>query len=284
MTLTQTGNNETCLVTAGTGKVGRRIVARLRQQNVSVRIGSRNNDPAFDWHDRSTWDAALDGVTAAYIAYLPDLVVPGAAEAIEAFVSTAVEKGVQRLVLLSGRGETEGYRCERIVQDSGVDWTIIRAGWFMQNFTEGDFQQMICDGAIVLPARDIPEPFVDVNDIADVAVAALTEEGHSNQLYEVTGPRAMTLMELANEISVASRREIPFIRVSMDALTQELAAAGTPGDVIELMRYLFGTVLDGRNSTPGDGVQRALGRAPADFRSFARRAVARGAWKQSAVA
>ncbi len=269
----------TCLVIGGTGKVGRRITEKLRSADIDVRVGSRSEQPAFDWHDPATWDAALDGVSAAYIAYLPDLVVPGAEAAIRAFTDLAVAKGVQRLVLLSGRGEEEGYGCERIVQEAGVEWTIIRAGWFMQNFTEGDFEPMVREGVIALPARDIAEPFVDVDDIADVAVAALTEDGHDGELYEVTGPRAMTFNELAAEISSATGRDVAFHRVPMATLAPELAKAGVPGEVIWLMDYLFGTVLDGRNSSPTDGVQRALGRAPTDFAVFAKRAVDSGAWQ-----
>ena len=138
---------------------------------------------------------------------------------------------------------------------------------------------MVREGVIALPARDIAEPFVDVDDIADVAVAALTEDGHDGELYEVTGPRAMTFNELAAEISSATGRDVAFHRVPMATLAPELAKAGVPGEVIWLMDYLFGTVLDGRNSSPTDGVQRALGRAPTDFAVFAKRAVDSGAWQ-----
>jgi len=266
------------LVTAGSGKVGRRVAARLDACGVSLRIGSRSGAPAFDWNDEATWDGALTGVTAAYIAYVPDLAVPGAADTIRAFVAKAVQTGVRRLVLLSGRGEEEAQACERIVQESGVEWTIVRAGWFMQNFSEGEFLPMVLDGAITLPARDIPEPFVDVNDIADVAVAALTEDGHAGEVYELTGPRALTFTELAREISAASGREVAFQRIPREAFAGAIAESGVPDDVAWLLNYLFETVLDGRNARVCDGVQRALGREPADFADFARRVAARGDW------
>ncbi len=266
------------LVLGGTGKIGRRVVQRLDARGVPTRIGSRSATPAFDWHDPDTWDAALEGVTAAYGAYLPDLVVPGAAEAIQAFAAKAVAKGVVRMVLLSGRGEEEGYGCERIIRHTAPEWTIVRAGWFMQNFTEGDFLPMILDGTIAVPARNIPEPFVDVNDIADVVVAALTEDGHAGQVYEVTGPRALTFEDLAVEISRAVARDVSFVPVSRDAFANVLDEVGTPAEIVWLMDYLFGTVLDGRNACVADGVQRSLGREPADFSDFARRVAARGDW------
>ncbi|MDJ0761192.1 MAG: NmrA family NAD(P)-binding protein [Woeseiaceae bacterium] len=273
--------SDTVLVTAGTGKIGSRIMKRLAERGVNARAGSRSARPAFDWNDRSTWDAALDNVSSVYLAYLPDLVVPGAQAAISEFVKLARTKGVQRAVLLSGRGEEEGYACEEIVRTSGMESTIVRASWFMQNFTEGDFLPMILEGVIAVPARDIPEPFVDVNDIADVVVAALTEDGHEGELYEVTGPRSMTFSEIASEISGATDRTIPFVRISRQQFAHVLTAAGAPAIISWLMDYLFGTVLDGRNAKVGDGVQRALGRNPADFRDFAKRAVDRGTWNEA---
>jgi len=266
------------LLTGGNGKVGRRVARRLESRAVELRIGSRSGNPAFDWEDTGTWDAALDGVTAAYIAYVPDLAVPGAATTIRDFVARAVDAGVRRLVLLSGRGEEEAQACERIVQASGVDWTVVRAGWFMQNFSEGEFLPMVLDGAITLPAREIPEPFIDVNDIADVVAAALSEDGHAGEVYEVTGPRSLTFADLAGEISAATAREVPFVQFLREACTGALAEAAVPGDVAWLLDYLFGTVLDGRNTEVCDGVQRALGREPADFTDFVRRVAARGSW------
>lgn len=267
------------LVLGGTGKTGRRVAERLRARGVGTRIASRSADPAFDWNDPDTWPAALEGVSAAYISYYPDLAIPGAGDSIRAFVDQAVARGVERLVLLSGRGEEEAQACERIVQDADVEWTVVRASWFMQNFSEGEFLGMVQSGAIALPAGEVPEPFIDVNDIADVAVAALTEAGHAYEIYEVTGPRLLTFHELAREISEAAGREVRFVPIPKAAFAQAASDSGAPADVVWLMNYLFETVLDGRNAHVTDGVQRALGREPADFSGFARRIASRGIWK-----
>ncbi|MFK7954908.1 MAG: NAD(P)H-binding protein [Lysobacterales bacterium] len=269
------------LVLGGTGKTGRRVAERLKARNLAVRIGSRSAQPGFDWQIPATWAAALEGVTAVYISYSPDLAVPGAREKIRRFVDQAVAQGVQRLVLLSGRGEEEAQACERIVQQTDVAWTVIRSSWFMQNFSEGEFVGMVNAGAITLPAGQVPEPFIDVNDIADVAVAALTEQGHAYEVYEVTGPRLMTLSELAGEISRAAGRDIPFVSIPSETFTQAIAESGAPKDVAWLLDYLFSTVLDGRNAHVSDGVQRALGRQPADFADFAQRMAATKVWDQS---
>ena len=269
------------LVIGGTGKTGRRIAERLLALGRKTRIASRSATPSFDWNDESTWGNALAGVTTAYITYAPDLAIPGATAAIRAFVARAVKKGVQRLVLLSGRGEEEAQACERIIQEAGVAWTIVRASWFNQNFSEGAFLGMVLNGAITLPAADVPEPFVDVEDIAEVAVAALTEQGHDDEIYEVTGPRLLTFTEVAQEISQASGREIGFVEIPKEAFAEAVAESGVPDNIEWLLNYLFETVLDGRNAYLGDGVQRALGRAPTDFVDYARRISAQGIWNRS---
>jgi len=270
------------LVLSGTGKTGRRVAERLKARGVATRIASRSGMPIFDWNDQSTWNAVLAGVGAAYISYAPDLAIPGATDAIRAFTARAIENGVERLVLLSGRGEEEAQPCERIIQDAGVEWTVVRASWFNQNFSEGEFLGMVLDGAITLPAADIAEPFVDADDIADVAVAALTEDGHHGEIYEVTGPRLLTFSDVAKEISCAARREIQFVQIPSDAFAAAIAESGAPEEITWLLNYLFSTVLDGRNAHLCDGVQRALGREPTDFADYARRIAASGVWKIAA--
>jgi uncharacterized protein YbjT (DUF2867 family) len=272
----------TTLVLGGTGKTGRRVAERLVNRGVATRVASRSANPAFDWNDQGSWGAVLDGVEAAYISYAPDLAIPGATDAVRDFVALAVEQGIKRLVLLSGRGEEEAQRCERIVQDAGVQWTVVRASWFNQNFSEGEFLGMVLDGAITLPAGDVPEPFVDIDDIADVAVAALTEDGHNGEIYEVTGSRMLTFTEVAQEISRAAGRPVEFIQIPKEAFAGAIAESGAPDDIAWLLNYLFETVLDGRNAYVCDGVQRALGREPTDFADYARRIAASGVWKVAA--
>lgn len=271
-------SGDVTLVIGGTGKTGRRVAERLRALGRETRIASRSSNPSFDWTDQGTWGTALEGVTSAYITYAPDLAIPGATDAIRAFVEQAVERGVQRLVLLSGRGEEEAQASERIVQESGVAWTIVRASWFNQNFSEGEFLGMALNGVIALPAGDVPEPFVDADDIADVAVAALTEEGHDYEVYEVTGPRLLTFTEVVQEISKAAGREVRFEQIPQEVFAQAASESGAPDGLVWLLNYLFETVLDGRNAYLGDGVQRALGREPTDFADYARRIGAEGIW------
>jgi uncharacterized protein YbjT (DUF2867 family) len=268
------------LVLGGTGKTGRRILTRLKDQGIATRIGSRSAVPAFDWNNEANWDDCLAGVEAVYINYAPDLAIPGATDSIQAFVDRAKRHDVKRLVLLSGRGEAEAQACESIVQNSGIDWTIVRASWFNQNFSEGAFVEMVQAGQITLPVANTLEPFVDVDDIADVAVAALTERGHSGEVYEVTGHRLLTFADIANEISSASGRDVTCVQIPHDAFVAGAIESGAPEDVVWLLDYLFSTVLDGRNAYLTDGVQRALGRAPKDFSDYAREIAATGVWNE----
>jgi uncharacterized protein YbjT (DUF2867 family) len=273
------GMTSPILIIGGTGKTGRRVAARLQERGLPVRIGSRNGAPPFDWEDRATWAPALQGTRAAYISYFPDLAVPGAAEAIAELARVALAGGTRRLVLLSGRGEEEAERAEQELIASGADWTIVRCSWFSQNFSEDYFRDYVMAGEIALPVGDVPEPFVDAEDIADVAVAALTDDRHVGELYELTGPRLLTFADAAAEIGAAAGRDVRVAPVSEQEFATGLAGHGVPADVISLLRYLFTVVLDGRNASVADGVQRALGRPARDFRDYAVQAATAGAWR-----
>jgi uncharacterized protein YbjT (DUF2867 family) len=266
------------LVLGGTGKTGRRVAERLARRGVPIRIGSRAGAPPFVWEDEATWGPVLADVTAAYVVYYPDLAFPGAAETIRAFAERAVASGVRRLVLLSGRGEEEAEVSERTVQQSGAEWTILRASWLAQNFSEHFLLQPVLDGVIALPAGQVPEPFVDAEDIADVAVAALTEDGHAGRLYELTGPRSLTFGDVADELTKVLDREVVYVPVT----PQEYAAAaighGVPPEEVEPLTELFTRVLDGRNAQVADGVREALGRDARDFADYARDTAATGVW------
>ncbi|MEM9382552.1 MAG: NAD(P)H-binding protein, partial [Planctomycetota bacterium] len=217
----------TTLVIGASGKTGRRVTDRLIARGRRVRPVSRSTDPRFDWQDETTWATALDGVDAAYITYFPDLALPGAAETVDAFARLAVERGVRRLVLLTGRGEEGAERAERYLQASGADWTIVRCAFFNQNFDE-NFADSVRAGVVAMPAGDTTEPFVDADDIADVVVAALTDDRHIGELYEVTGPRLMTVGEVAATLGAAIGREVRYVPVPAAVFGAALAAAGMP--------------------------------------------------------
>lgn len=269
------------LLTGGTGKTGRRVADRLTKLGKSIRIGSRNGNTPFDWEEPQTWQDILDGITSVYLTFQPDLAVPGAAETINAFVNTAIKKGVKKIVLLSGRGEPEAQKCEQIVMDSGIDWTILRSSWFSQNFSENYFLEPLLYGYVALPAGKIGEPFIDADDIADAAVAALTDERHSNKLYEITGPVLLTFEEAVSEISQATGRQIIFEQISIEEYSRMLNEYNVPDYLIELICYLFGEVMDGRNEYITNGVQQILGRKPKNFSEYIQKTIKTGVWTKN---
>jgi uncharacterized protein YbjT (DUF2867 family) len=258
------------LVLGATGKTGRRVAERLNKLGMPIRLGSRSAEPRFDWEDKQTWGRALEGVGAVYISFQPDLAVPGAVDVVRSFAEQALERGVRRMVLLSGRGEAEALQAEQAIQDSGANWTILRSSWFAQNFSESFLLEAILNGEVALPVGEVPEPFIDVEDIADAAVAALSDDKHIGQINEVTGPRLLTFREAVGEIAKASGRAIRFQQVSAEQYAEALNQHGVPEGYVSLLIYLFTNVLDGRNAHVTDGVQRALGRQPNDFANYAR--------------
>ncbi|MBY6202738.1 NAD(P)H-binding protein [Maritalea mobilis] len=273
--------NQDILVIGATGKTGRRVANRLEARGIPVRRGSRSSATPFDWEAPETWAPALRGARAAYVTYFPDLAFPGAVEKLESLCETARDVDVEHLVLLSGRGEHHARLGEEVVRASGVDFTIVRAAWFAQNFSEGYLRDPVLAGVLPMPGGDVAEPIIDIDDIADVAVAALTEEGHKGALYEVTGPRLMTFAEMAAELSQATGREIRHIPISFEEFHANVAQAGGPF-VADVFTAIARETLDGRNAHTTDGVMCALGRAPRDFAGFAQVAARSGAWTQAA--
>lgn len=265
------------LVVGATGKTGSRVVSKLEDKGVAVRRGSRNAEIPFDWETPATWAPALSGVSKAYVTYFPDLAFPGAVEALEAFTKVAAASGLERIILLSGRGEHHARMGEEVIRASGIPFTIVRAAWFAQNFSEGYLHDPILAGVLPMPGRDVAEPIIDIDDIADVVVAALTEDGHIGELYEVTGPRLMTFAEMAGVLSDTTGRPIQHVPITFEDFHANVAAAG--GEfVADVFTAIARETLDGRNAQTADGVERALGRKPRDFAEFATAASHQGVW------
>ena len=267
------------LVIGGTGKTGRKVVERLSELGQNVRIGSRNQDPSFDWQTPQTWPVALAGIDKMYIVFYPDLAVPGAFDAITGLTQAAKKAGVGKMVLLSGKGEREAERCEQVVINAGTDFTIVRASWFNQNFSESFFLDPILAGHVALPMPDARIPFVDTDDISDVVTAALMDEKHNGQIYELTGPRTLNFREAVAEIAKATERNIQYEAVSLEAYGKMMESLGVPDSYIWLFNYLFTEVLGNeKNAVVTSDVEKVLGRKATDFSEFAKKAAATGVW------
>lgn len=266
------------LIIGKNGKTGMRVNQRLQALGYETRPVSRSTTPSFDWDNPETWRTAIEGTTSAYVTYQPDLAVPGAETTIKEFVRIAKATGLKHIVLLSGRGEDGAVRAEEILKASGISWNIVRASWFCQNFSESFMLEGILAGELVLPAGDTVEPFIDADDIADVAVAALTRLGHRNRLFEVTGPRALTFAQCIQEISDALGRPVKYTSVPVDAFIDALREEAAPEDLQWLLRELFTVVFDGRNCKVMSGVEEALGRPASDFKTYVQKTIQSGVW------
>lgn len=277
--------NTPILVLGGTGKTGRRVVQQLAARDLPVRVASRSGEQKFDWYDDTTWSAAVAGLDTAYV--VPPLGPEGLQRAGE-FVKAATAQGIRRVVLLSGRGvgspgrEFDVYQgsldLEHAVKDSGADWTIVQPSWFAQNFSNDFLADGVMAGELRVPAGDGAEPFIDVDDIAEVVAIALTDDRHVGQTYALSGPRTLTFAEAMAEVSAASGRPIRYVDVEPTQYVEELVGYGLPQDDAEALRDLFAVVRNGRSDYLSDGVQQVLGRAPRDFADWARATAAKGAW------
>jgi uncharacterized protein YbjT (DUF2867 family) len=278
-------NTNSILVIGGTGKTGRKVASKLTTLGHNVRIGSRSASPTFDWDNPETWTEAMQGMDKVYITFQPDLAVPGALEAIEELTKRAKRSGVKKLVLLSGKGEKEAELCEQVVIHSGLDYTIVRASWFNQNFSESFFLEPILEGFVALPQADVKVPYVDTDDIADVAVAALLNDEHNGKTYQLTGPRSLTFKEVIKDISEVTGRDIAFTSIALPAYVNVMKQQGVPADFVWLIEYLFSEVLGNpSNSEITNDIEIVLGRKPKDFSDYTKETAATGVWNPKVLA
>lgn len=272
------------LVIGGTGKTGRRVVEQLQNKGIEPRIGSRYSSPSFDWDNKDTWVDALNGIEKMYVTYYPDLAVPGAKEAIESLTHLAIELGVEKMVLLSGKGETEAEACEKIVMDSGINYTIVRASWFNQNWSESFFLDPILSGEVALPMSDVLIPFVDVNDIAEVAATVLLDDSYNGDIVEVTGPELINFKDIITMIAKASNRSLNFHDITLQQYVEGMKQMQVPSDVVWLIEYLFSHVLTNpKNQLVVNDIERVLGRKAKSFLAYAEETAKTGIWNSEIV-
>lgn len=273
---------ENILVIGGNGKTGRRVAENLSQLGHNVSVVGRKTNPAFDWENTDTYDAALKDMDRAYVVYYPDLAVPGSRDAISTLTEKALQAGLEKVVLLSGKGETEAEACEDIVANSGLNYTLVRASWFNQNFSEGAFLEFVLNGTVALPMPDARIPFVDVNDIADVVAKVMVDDAYNGQTITVTGPQKRTFKEVVEIMAEATNKHIQFVPISIDEFKDGMQKAGLPDSYVWLFGYLFQEVLGNpENQEVSDDVAKVLGRPAIDFEAFAKQTAATGIWNQS---
>ncbi|GAA1345086.1 NmrA family transcriptional regulator [Arthrobacter roseus] len=266
----------TYLIIGGAGRTGSRVLDRLTTATLPVRSASRRT--GFDWDDDETWGGTFRDVTAAYVCFTPDLAFPGVPEKLAALGRLAAASGVERLVLLSGRGEEGARASEAALREGGVPTNVLRCSWFQQNFSEHFLAGPVQRGCLRLPAPDVPEAFVDLDDVADAAFVALTRGGPGNATYELSGPELLSFADAAAILSEARGVPARFEAVDVSTFVEDLATDGIPAEEAEPLAHLFTDILDGRNAHLVHGVEQLLARPASSLSSYARRAAAAGAW------
>lgn len=275
-------SDELILVTGATGKTGRRVVRLLQERGIRVREGSRSGSPRFDWDDPATWEPALRGVTAAYLV-VPEFGSARATEVLTSFARQAAGLGVRRAVLVSvpaagmaDPGPAEA--AERALGEAGLAWTALRLRWFFQNFSEDFLRDPVLSGEVRLPAGDAKEAFIDADDIAEVAAAALTGSGHDGKAYELSGPRLLTFHETVAAIAEATGRDIRYVPLTAEEYADEQRALGVPEEWVQISDDFYAQFRTGNLASVSGDVERVLGRPPRDFADFVKAAAADGAW------
>jgi uncharacterized protein YbjT (DUF2867 family) len=267
-------------VLAASGKSGRRVVAALRAAGHSVRAASRSAEVRFDWQDARTWPAVTDGAGALY------LVAPEDPAPLRPFVNRVQEAGVKRVVLLSGRAsDVWGGRfgramaaAEGVLRGSDLSWTILGASNFMQNFTEDLWYEPLLTGRLALPTGGVPEPFVDLDDVAAVAARLLTSDEYAGRTVEVSGPAALTFAEAVAIIAAAAGRPIRYEELTPEAYADELRAAGLEEEWVAELGGLFELMREGHIAAPTSGVEDVLGRPPRSFEDWVSHIAPTGVW------
>ena len=273
---------ENFLIIGGTGKTGRKVVESLELLNQNVRVGSRSSQPAFDWNNEDTWEDVLEGMDKMYITYQPDLAVPGAKQSIENLIALAQKKNLKKVVLLSGKGEREAELCEQVVIHSGLEYSIVRASWFSQNFSESFFLEPIQQGFVALPQAEVQVPYVDTGDIADVVVEALLHEQHNGNIYQLTGPTTLSFKEAIAEIAEVTERDINFVPITIEEYVAAMKEQGVPADFVWLIEYLFTEVLGNPMvSEISNDIEKVLKRKPKSFVEYVHETKKTGIWEST---
>ncbi len=275
-------SNRLILVTGATGKTGRRVASGLHERGFAVRAVSRTSQVPFDWSDVSTWGDALGGVRSVYIVH-PGLGSDGAAEQVRAFAEAAATAGVARAVLASTPDDGSPFSrsmraAERGIVDAGLQLTSLRLRWFHQNFSEDFLLPPVLAGELRLPAGTGREAFVDADDIAEVAIAALTDDRHAGAFYEVTGPRLLRFAEIAEAISRGTGHSVRYVPVDPEVFVAEQIALGVPADWAYGLCAIYQDIAHGKLETVSGDVEAVLGKPARDFSAYVARMAADGVW------
>ncbi len=269
------------LVIGATGNIGSELVRQLLAADHPVRAGVRSIDRArkrlgagpeyvaFDFEDAAHFPKALDGATALFFIAPQAEPLP----AVRALLKAAAAAKVQHLTFSSGRttGDLANrplHAVENLVRESGLNWTILRPGWFMQNFTGWIGSTIPVEGKFYLPAGRARTAFIDLRDIAAVAARSLTGTGHAGQTYELTSLAAYDHYQVAEMIGAAAGRPVTYVDLAPEEYVRWAAANGWTEAAARFNVFLYEQVKTGKEEAASPDAARVLGRDPRSLPAF----------------
>ncbi len=269
------------LVTGSTGNVGREVIKELKRTGEEVRaavyeanIADVEGAPAvhFDFRDPSTFAPALAGTKKVFLMRPPD--IADVDRTLIPFFDAARKAGVKQIVFLSLIGVDKNkkiphYAVEQAIVPSGIPYTFVRPGFFMQNATQAYRDDIRFDNRIYVAAGKGKLGFIDVRDIGAVAARAMREDGHENKIYSITGAESLTHFDIAEMISKEIGRTITYANPSNGDYKKHLFAMGYPADFVEVMGGIYFPVRMGWAGGLTDEFATLMGRAPIRFAQFA---------------
>ena len=269
------------LVTGATGTVGCHVAAALADRDCSLRVGLRDPDRTpdsvpdtaevvtFDFARPETWGETLDGVDGLFLLRPPAV----NSETVGEFAEAAGRVGVDQIAYLSTLGAEKNplvphHGIEKRVRGSDAAHTLLRASFFMQNLSEVHREDIVEHDDMFVPAGDGATSFVDARDLGAVAATVLTEAGHENRAYDLTGPEALDYHEVAETFSEVLGRRIDYPSPSLFAFARRMSDHGHPLPFVAVMCAIYTTARLGLADRVTNDTREILGRDPRDVRTF----------------
>ena len=271
--------NNFVLVTAPNSKTGKQVVKLLKRENIPFRAASRSTSVPFDWENEKTWASAISGAHAVYVVIPPNLAFADMPQRLKAFLTYCEAVRVRRIILLSGRGEDEAAKIEEVALSNAIPTTVLRASWFAQNFSEGYFVEGVVNGQLAIPSKLVREPFIDTRDIAKAVVFALKDKSSNNYVFELTGPELLSFEDVAKKFTKHLDQSVTYVYMPIEDYINQLLQFGVSTDEIDLTRFLFGELLDGRNAYTTSDLSLLLGEQGTSFEQFIQHTKPSGVWQ-----
>ena len=278
--------NSKLLIISATGNIGKELVKLLVKNGGNIRVMTRSTSSTEelnalgvelfngDMGDTDSLKRAMNGIAKVFFA---TPLVPNMVQLSSNIVHAAKDCGVSHLVKISGAGaELESITLakwhraiEKEIEQSGMAYTFLRPNSFMQNYANYSSHTIIDHGAFYSPMGEGQVAFIDARDIANVAYHVLTEEGHQNKAYYLSGPKALSNNEVADILSTVTGKTIRYVDVPANDARQSMLTTGMPEIIVDAMMELYQINKLGYTAEVSSTVAEITGQKATSFEAFA---------------